>query len=469
MNKTANVLWIVLDGLRADRVGCYGHDRAATPNLDALARDGLMAEIAIAQSGWSLPSYATMLTGLYPSEHGLMCTCDTLRDDVPTLPAVLSSAGFQTLAIVANPYLADPWGLNRGFDMSFVHLQRRGQIRQHGRDRWAWWHLGRRLMWYLGLWEKGGYPVTRYFLSLLDSLSQPWFAFLALIETHAPYKPPLKYLRRHITSTRELLTHPLFAKKASKVHGRRMMLGTPAMDRLLRLYDAEIEYSDWLVGLLLTELQRRQILDSTIVIVTADHGDLFGEHGGLLDHSIGLSNGLVRVPLLIRWPESIAPGTRIREPVELRDLPHSICKVFGVDGLAPTCRPTVHILGGEEGDGHARPAYAERKTEPQGTRLHDVVKDIGKVLGQPPRDVQLLRSRHWEFLAFEDGTRELFRVDDDPMETRNLADQHPDMVARFEDELGRIHAAAHQAAPAAGQEQSIPEDVARRLQDLGYL
>jgi len=251
------------------------------------------------------------------------------------------------------------------------------------------------------------------------------------------------------------------------------MVGTPDLDRVLALYDLEVAYSDEMVGRVLRFLDGRGVLDNTVVVVCADHGDMFGEHGGHVDHSVGVFNALVRVPLIVRWPGRIAPGTRTSVPVELRDVPHFLCRSLGIEGLSTTCRPVIDLTD-TEGDraspgrrSHRSFAYAQREREHFDSREGAAPPRLQVPLDEL-QDMELLRSRDWEYLAFEDGTRELFRIKEDPAETNNVIAQHPDIAVDFERELQAI-----QALKPTRQEQEqvedLPQDVARRLRDLGYL
>ena len=278
-----NVLLITLDTTRADRLGCYGYSLAKTPVLDRLAQQGVLFERAYAPVPLTLPSHASMLTGLYPPEHGLRNNGQAaLPQGLPTLATELQAAGYETGAFVAAFVLDHKFGLQRGFktysdDLSGAdpsldghHKYRDGSIVIDAAIRWL-------------------RPRTR----------KPFFCWVHLFDPHYPY-----------------LTHE-------------DRFGAEFKDRP---YDAELAYVDDEIGRLIAMLRESGALEHTLIVVVGDHGESLGEHGEL-SHGMTVYDATLRVPLLMVSPDEGRPGQRVAEPVSLVDLTPTVLDRLGLRPL----------------------------------------------------------------------------------------------------------------------------------------
>jgi arylsulfatase A-like enzyme len=308
-----NVLLIILDTVRGDELGSYGYDRPTTPNLDAFATQGVLFESAIATSSWSLPSHASLFTGHYAGRLNADWTHPLNRRE-PTLAEVMAGQGYVTGGFVANLYYTG-WdsGLSRGFiqysdyQRSFEQLIKSSPLGQmllvdalmHASSRSEMMQALREhdlvTVRIRGREPKRAAGVTDEFLSWSAGrpVGRPYFAFLNYFDAHYPFTP-----------------FPGFRSRFRKP-------GEPPRAR--QLYDAELEYLDQQLGRLFTELGRRGELDNTIVIVTADHGEQFGERG-MSGHGNTLYFALLHVPLIIRFDGHVPVSRRVREAVSLRDI-----------------------------------------------------------------------------------------------------------------------------------------------------
>ncbi len=276
-----NLLLVTLDTLRADRLGCYGRDGAETPALDAIAAGGLRFEQAQSAVPLTLPSHATILSGLLPPRHGLRDNGQgTLPADVTTLATRLADAGYRTGAFVGAFVLDHRYGLARGFERYDDEILRRGSALEA---------------------ERPGSEVVDRALAWLDErpavegagVRVPFFAWVHLYDPHAPYEPPEPFRSRHA--------------------------GDP--------YGGEIASTDAQVARLTAWLARRRETARTIVVVVADHGESLGEHGELT-HGLLLYQPTLRVPLLLSAPGVLAPRV-VREPVGLADLAPTLAALLG--------------------------------------------------------------------------------------------------------------------------------------------
>ncbi|HEX2465656.1 MAG TPA: sulfatase, partial [Thermoanaerobaculia bacterium] len=276
----ANVLLVTLDTVRADRLGSYGYAGASTPALDGLAREGIRFSQAVATAPLTLPSHASILTGLFPPRHAVHQNgAAALPPTVPTLAEALHGHGYRTAAFVGSFVLDARFGLDRGFELYDDDIPRDPTTAVPGLEA-----------------ERPGTQVVDRALSWLNADDQrPFFVWVHLYDAHAPYEPPEPYRSR-------------FAD---------------------RPYDGEIASVDAQVGRLLSYLDERGLAGDTIVAVAADHGEALGEHGELT-HGLLLFEPTVRVPLLLRAPGRLPGGVVVGEPVGLADLAPTLAGLAGV-------------------------------------------------------------------------------------------------------------------------------------------
>jgi len=330
-----NILLIILDTVRAWDLSGYGYHRPTMPELDKLMQSGVRFDWAFSQAPWTLPSHASLFTGRFPHElqADWLSPMDTSH---PTLAEVLSAHGFLTGGFVGNElYLDYEKGLHRGFQhyedypVSLGELFRNSVIvRELSGKRW----LREPFKSYEVLGRKDAETVNREFLSWLDgSGERPFFAFLNYFDAHAPYLPADSVARRFATPG----LHPLY-------DGWTLYRGRPKGDSLpldyvldnRDRYDAMLAQMDAALGRLFAELARRGVLDQTIVIVTSDHGEEFGEHN-LMGHGNSLYLPLLHVPMVIRYPGGVPAGSQVTQPVALRDIASTIMDLARIPGPSP--------------------------------------------------------------------------------------------------------------------------------------
>lgn len=317
-----NILMIILDTVRGEEMSLYGYARPTTPALDARARESVVFDRAISASSWTLPSHASLFTGRTGGSLGVSWMRQ-LDSDTPVLAEVLRTRGYLTGGFVANHlYTSYESGLARGFahydDYRFswklllLHASpaRTAMLSLILDDR-----SPRTVMRALRGFRltasrvpadvsRSGETITNAFLDWQGTAgARPFFAFLNYFDAHGPYKSPEPYTSR--------FGGPTFSKQ----------------DR----YDGAISWLDHEVGRILDSLERRGVLEKTIVVVTADHGDHFGDHK-LNGHANSLYLSLVRVPLMIRYPAGMPAGTRVSTPVSHRDVAATLLDLAGAGG-----------------------------------------------------------------------------------------------------------------------------------------
>jgi arylsulfatase A-like enzyme len=421
-----NALFVVLDTVRADALSSYGYERRTTPNLDRLAARGVRFAHARAAGAWTLPSHASMFTGRWP--HELSARFEVPLDETyPTLAEYLSDRGYETAGFIANTWFCNPWyGLARGF----LHYEAtpggfRTLLQCSGLGRRLSKHLGRprneRLS--ANMPRKDAETVNREFLNWLQNRAQPdrpFFAFLNYFDVHDPYllcrEPDQSFgLRPESPVDHRLLRDWLEVDKA-KLSTRDVRLARDGYDDCLAYLDAEF-------GRMLNVLERRGVLNNTWIIVTADHGEQFGEHGRYLHgNSLYLEN--FHVPLLIVPPRHAEPSGRvIPQAVSLRDLAATVVDLLGMKEGSPfPGRSLARTWETAERD--------DSSIEPP--VVYEIVDQPPKLLGDwlPPRAVE---SQGWIYLQKGNGAEELYALDADPRQTRNLVgdEEHAPTLERF--------------------------------------
>ncbi|MDJ0864618.1 MAG: sulfatase [Myxococcota bacterium] len=416
-----NVLLVTLDTTRADRLGAYGYARPTTPRLDELARESVVFERAYAPSTWTLPSHASLFTGKLPSSHGarydpegplvLGSALDgpdawsrirargLSRGEV-TLAGLLGEAGYRTGAVVAGPWMKRIFGLDAGFE--------------HYDD--------------AGIGSLNGRAAGSVTDAALDWLARdderPFFLFLNYYDPHTPLMPPWDSVLQVV---------PRDERPRGRARTRTELSG---------LYDAEVHYTDQELGRLLDALRASGRWDDTWIAVTADHGELQGEHGET-GHGKSLYEPELRVPLLVKPARGGPSPGRSRELVQLTDVFSMILARVGLVPPAGTAAPgdDVPVLA----EVHPLPQFAKRGSWRA-----------------------LIEGDH-KYLESSRGERLLFDVVRDADETENLLPREPEraraMAARLADAL-----AALPAPPASdGTEREVDEETRRALESLGYL
>jgi arylsulfatase A-like enzyme len=326
-----NVLLIVLDTARALSMSLYGYGRTTTPSIDTLARNGAVFTQAWAPAPWTLPSHASMFTGRQAFEHGADWTVP-LDGRFPVIAEAFGAQGYATGGFAANAvYCGYESGLTRGFQHFTDYVPTIGEIFYSSSliRRLSDNPSIRRLVGYhdiLGRQTAG--DVNRHFLGWLDGVgARPFFAFLNYFDAHGPILPPAPYDTMFSSASRAYLDG---LRHWSHQAGfpRPWDLSAKEQDREVAAYDAAIAYMDAQVGRLMAELKSRNMLKNTIVIVTADHGEMFGENG-VYSHGNSLYRPVLWVPLVMIGPGSVPAGRLINAPVTLADLGATILDLAG--------------------------------------------------------------------------------------------------------------------------------------------
>lgn len=415
-----NVLFLVWDTVRADNLSVYGYPRPTTPVLEQVAREGMVFEWAIAPSPWTLPSHATLFTGRRADDLSADWYVP-LDDRYPTLAERFRDAGYLTAGFVANGHYTNyDTGLARGFlfwhdfEISVSQALQTTWLAQVRFVRRVWRSRsiadvvaairGRNLEVprKKDFDRKRGADVTNDFLAWYDAnRGRPFFAFLNYFDAHLPVH-----------------THP--------GHTERFQSDRDDIDR----YDGALSYLDAELGRLMEALRVAGALDRTLVVVTSDHGELYGEHG-LYGHAHNMYREVLHVPLVLRFPRGVPAGQRVTRAVALQDLPATIEALAGLPQAGRL--PGVSLLAVD-----VEPASA--------AAVSDVRQASG---GEADPTTPLARGSMvsvfddaWHYIRYGDGVEELFAYRQDRAEALNAASQYPDVVQR----LARVARPSREAA-----------------------
>jgi len=407
-DSAPNVLMIVIDTLRADHLSVYGYGRKTSPAIDRLAAGGVQFMSAYSSSSYTLPTHVSMLTGLYPAEHGITWANTHKRIPAETLPEALLEKGYRTGAFSGNTFY---FTREHGFGRGFLHFEDFFHSAEDMAWRTAWGGLARRLIRpRLGLVNiparKRPPDTNRAVLqwTRLDA-DRPFFVMVNYMDLHDPYMPPQPY--RSMFSTQQEPGGLLTSKKYEQP-----VLSQHQLQGEMDAYDGAIAYVDHHLEQLLAKLRDLRTGRQLLVIVTSDHGEEFGEHGGYL-HARHIYREAIHVPLIVWGPGRIPAGATVNQPVSITALPATVMVLLG-DQNPRFPGPSLDRLWTADAipDSWPQP-LAELLQREHATPLDPIHHG----------SMRSLISGSWQYIEQQGLGRELFDMAADPDEHDNLASQ----------------------------------------------
>jgi arylsulfatase A-like enzyme len=419
-----NLILISIDTLRADHIGAYGYPLPTTPNIDAMAEDSLRMAECVAHAPMTLASHASLLTSLLPQHHGASIPRQSrLTEDAVTLAEVLAQHGYRTASFNGGIQLDAAYGLDRGFEL-YESTKPHDALAQA----------------LTGQEDRLRHSVERG-IQWLDKTPQPFFLFLHSYEIHHPYTPDEEYLELFDADYAGSLPDHISVELLESINADSQPLPAEDLSHIVHAYDAELRSADEAIGRLVAYLRERSLYDDTLIVVTSDHGEEFGEHGWVGWHAHSLYDELLLVPLILKFP-----GSRFAGVVDES-------QARGID-VAPT---VLTALGVEVPASYAGRDLALRVNEPSAAAvsMHDVPGS---------RPLWALRTPAWKLKRV--GREVLFDLAADPKERRDVAARHPERAA-----------ALRKLGEKLLQERRRPKDVTARLsadtqkqlRELGYI
>lgn len=472
MNRP-NVFLTVLDSVRPDHLSCYGYSRKTTPNIDEIAQESVLFENAFSTAPWTPPSHASMFTGRYPSEHGVSGKNLYLHKKVLTIAELLRSKGYETLGICINPWVGPQTGLYRGFKRFVTNLSRPYLDKVSFRVPLDWVifciKTDIKLVVYNWVYQVRVLKEIERWISNSQRSNKPFFVFVNYFDAHTPYNPPQPFKERfekiheHNTNLQKIIDvfnsrhgYPYIAKEHK--------VSEEEWDTLKSWYNGEVAYIDFFLGKLFDFLKRTRLFDDTLLILTSDHGENFGEHD-LANHAFCLYDTLLHVPLIMRYPKYLPQGKKISSIVSHIDVLPTILEVLRIKtkdshqisgvNLTPVDNRKFHdYIYAEYGPPVADIEVLRRRTPN--------VK--AEVYHRYNRSLKCIRSRKFKYIMGSDGGEELYNLEEDPSETHNIADDFPEKTAELNSFLTARLKPHHIRAGRGAFHPKIKE----RLQELGY-
>jgi len=446
--RPRSAVLITIDTLRADHVGSYRQaaaTKSATPHIDALAGRGVLFERAAAPMGLTRPSHFSMLTSLYPREHGVLNNAIALPDDVRTLPEMLREADYRTAAFVSVVLLGPNSGAGQGFE-TLVHPTK-------PRERSAGSTVDGALEWISSL-----------------SNSEAFFLWVHLFDPHLPYAPPAEFRPAAAAGqdTTVSLDWPEFISSASANGGD---IPASVLSRARSLYAAEVNYADRELGRLLEGLALHGRAADTVIVFTADHGEAFG-HGSYFEHADSLFDGTVAIPLIVAGDEPLVGGVRVSSQVSSVDIAPTLLTALSLPVPAGFSGSPLQerLVRGGEADSQEHFVLIQHPFYQKSIARHRSRKraPIQSVAGDPVETLLVdaervgVVSEEWKLLR----TGEQFELYHRPSgESENLAATNPSELARLRGELERL-LEAHPLRLI--DERAINDELLEALRALGY-
>jgi arylsulfatase A-like enzyme len=417
-NTGPNVLLVSLDALRADHLSSHGYHRRTTPFLDELAAQGTRFSHATINTHGTPPSHTTMFSSLYQETHRVGMEELSHSDKAPLIPAeiellpeILRREGWTTVGVTGGAWMSSTYGFSRGFD----HFSDQSEDAADGAN-----------------------LVVDTIVTALAS-GRPVFAFFHTYEVHSPYRPPEGYvdLFGEFTSTIQPTWPSL-----RRINQGKQRLDQADLDFLVSQYDGEIRYVDDCLRELFRRLTEIGFLDNAVVLVTADHGEEFGDHGGLL-HRDTLFEELVRVPFIL-WGHGVPAGVVDPALVSAIDIAPTLLAATGNE--VPPAMEGRNVLAPD-----TTPWADQRVFAQYGTRNYSV------------------RTPRFKLIRNQRGHLRLFDLTDDPRERRNLASARPELAADLDDELEQWRLGRPALGDAVSTTTELDPATEDRLRALGYL
>lgn len=426
-----NILFINADALRADHLSCYGYKRNTSPNIDKLAKEGLMFTQAISQSSFTPSSIFSILTSVYPASHGVFNFGVTMNPDLVTLPEILKNRGY---------YLGLISGRGRLSEFHFPEVEKIFDIY---------------------------YPPSNAEIIKADEVSRDaikwlrankkkkFFLWLYYLEPHTPYRPPPPYNKLFINNrvAKENNKYvPIDNESMNRFNGYKVIPKITAVKNITNInyyisqYDGEISFVDDQLGVVFAEMKRLNLYDNTIIIFTSDHGESMGEHDFYFVHGDNLYDELLKVPLIIRY-KSIGENKVINTQVQSIDIMPTILDVIGIKMPKQIVGQSLLLLSKK---GKYEDKYALSELVNGGSEMESI------------------RTGNWKLIYSAKQDRyELYNLEDDPGELKNLANTDKIQTEFLRRELHNWMKKAQ--SKIATQKKVLDETSQRKLQSLGYV
>lgn len=470
-----NILLIVLDTVRADRLGCYGYDLNTTPNIDAFAADALLFEYAIAPGVWTVPTHASLFSGLAPAAHQATNRRPYIDTEIVTLAELMQSKGYETVCLSNNPWISKKTRMDKGFDICLNPREiSQSTIRKVFKKYFK--HL--RLRWirlYSWFDKDSGAEMTneivKTWLSKRESV-RPFFLFINYLEVHSPYNPTLE-CRNLFVEDSKLIDSYRLDQKTDREWAYTLFkddyMSRNQIELSSNLYDGSLYMLDQKFANLLSILSREIDLDRTVVILTADHGEEIGDHERL-GHQYSIYNTLTHIPLMIRYPLLIKPDRR-SDPVQLQDLFYTILDIVDIPAPLTAEEHGCSLLNPDRiSNAETRYCISEYYGGNENQLAHISREFPLAKLDPLSREFLAIYLDKWKAIIPSDGATRLFNIKEDPEENTDLADLDHSLALSLREKAMRIQEEFQidRKSDGSGTPESSDFNI-EQLRALGYM
>ncbi|WP_324759672.1 sulfatase [Haloarcula sp. GH36] len=482
-----NIVLIVLDTARYDDARGSVGGASIMPTVDALAAEGAEYTNVSSAAPWTLPSHASLFTGMYPSKHGATSLHKRLAEEHVRLPEALHRAGYETVGVSNNTWISGEFGFERGFDT----FRRTWQYVQSATDlgRIARTYEGRAKLRALASELLSGNPIVNVVNALYGRFGRkrhdsgakqtnafvadwastrdterPFFLFINYLEPHLEYRPPRQYAEQYLPNDVTYEAAMSIPQNAWDYIAGDLGLSEHDFEVLRDLYRAELRYLDEKLAELRETINANTDRD-TVFIVTADHGENIGSHG-LMDHQYCLYETLLHVPLVITGGP-FTGGAVVDDPVQLVDLVPTLLDITDTEAPLLTAQSQGHSFHPEEPHIRTHSIAEYLGPQPSMSALESRVGTLSESVLRYDRKLRAIRRDGTKLIRGSDGTTELYDLNSDPDETSDISTTQPDDVDRLEQDLDTWLGSFSQAV--TDGDVDMEETTRRRLEELGYL
>lgn len=430
--KPANLVLIVVDALRADHLTCYGYPRKTTPNIDRMAENAVVCTNAYSQSNWTCTAMASLFTGTYPFVHKIYNDPATIKDrfsvipqGLTLIPEVLKGRGFDTAAFTSCGWVSQNSNFDRGFD-EFRLLERSDKVILEHAERFIQEKRGKRFFLYIHLLDVHDY----FFLNQSQG----------------------KFLRPAYSLSKNMKTLP--GKEPAEIYSylgnirKKEDLSPEDLDYLIDHYDNALYRLDELIGHFIKTLENQHLLSKTIILLTADHGERFLEHGELIHGGASLNNEVIRVPLIIQAKKRFPRQVERSELVETIDIFPTIIDLFDLGEVR---------LG--------------EVSQLQGQSILKPIRAKAVLAENSGQDTIKMIWKNWSYVYHRTGnSRELYDLSQDPGETRNIFEQQKIVAKKIHRAmLKKINDSLELSQKVVPEDAKINDHIKETLKSLGYI
>ncbi len=462
MNRKPNILFVSIDASRADHFSCYKKVKDVTPNLDRLAENGVLFENAISTAPWTPMSHASMFTGMHQVKHGMREGNMFLSKQWKTLAEVLQENGYHTVGIDGNPYLNSVSGLSRGH-IDYSELWRKPKliseiylrIKSNIKAKIA----GGGILSY-----KMNEEVFKWFNNY--NYEKPFYMFLQALEPNFAYKPPKRFKEKFVKKTSEETNKMMdIIFSDYNLHNvKKVQLSSDDLDHLYNLHAAELAYLDHKLEQIFTLLREKGQFDNTIIVITTDHGEAFGEHG-VFGHQFLLTNSLLHVPLIFHYPGQVPSGKRISSLVQTSDIFPTIIDMVGLKTEIKNECMGVSLSSFEE-QKYRDFAFAEYDSPVAKLKSFEKYEHID--VSNYDRDLKMIQDLDWKYIWSSDNHCELFNLKEDYEEQNNLINANTSKAHEMEQKLFQW-VEKYQVTNFDDDKDDEDQEILDSLRKLGYI